>query len=731
MNNDLSIPLEIDNSLIDGIVISEGNHPGKVTYISDTFYKLTGYSKEELAGMSALAIFKKIIYEDDYISFFSEMADAIEQKNDKVHITFRIVDKSGKIKWIEDIAKYTYDKDYNLSKSSIILLDVSYTKNIQINNDNRSVYQKAIIEASSFLVNPKTDSIPNVLKIILEITSATSVYIYINHSENNKIISNIEYFLSNNPNTEILPDYKRIDFKKEGLERWLDKFNNKEFIFGSMDIFPNDERIFLSKANFLYFTAFPIFFNKRLYGFVSLGYTDKSYKSGNSTFAFLNFMSRILSTFFMYRKNNKNLAIHSKYEKGLSMCSQLALENDDNVTNMILKVVSRTIPVQYLAVIENTDNNTRFKITHELSDSKQYINSSRSFKETFNPNVLLPILDDLSNGRIVMLKSDDFSHSLADMVKYKFNMQTFILIPFFVEGKWFGCISLGFHYINDNHILNKDSLFSLGNILGTYYSKKHFREALIKSNEELKEAIMTKDQMLSIISHDLKNPMNSILGFSSLITDIINTATDEDIQIASKSIDINDIQEYNNVIHQSSIELISLLENILIWSRTLRNKIHPMFTQTNIYEVCSTAIAINAGIVKNKRINIILEVPNNISIVLDMNMLKTIIRNLLSNAIKFTNEGKSIRISALQNKNTTTISIKDEGIGMSKDTLNHLFNKNDINSKQGTNGEKGTGLGLLVVDDFIKKMNGEIKVESTLNEGSTFQIIFPNDNTES
>lgn len=259
---------------------------------------------------------------------------------------------------------------------------------------------------------------------------------------------------------------------------------------------------------------------------------------------------------------------------------------------------------------------------------------------------------------------------------------------------------VNFSLINFN---NKDLALS---VVQDITDKKNNEKKLIELNA-------TKDKFFNIIAHDLKNPFNTILGFSELVTSKIDTYDKEKIKKLVENINTSANNAYK------------LLENLLTWSRSQTDRIDFNPEEINLYNIILEAL----GIVKAQAQNKEIEVKNNIQdgtiVFADKNMIKTIIRNLLSNAIKFTEKNGKINISYNKSEQYYEISVKDNGVGMSKDIANNLFSINKKTSTQGTEKEKGTGLGLLLCKEFIDKHNGKIQVESELNKGSEFTIFIP------
>ncbi len=243
--------------------------------------------------------------------------------------------------------------------------------------------------------------------------------------------------------------------------------------------------------------------------------------------------------------------------------------------------------------------------------------------------------------------------------------------------------------------------------------KKIQQEISIK-NEELNELNVTKDKFFSIIAHDLRGPIYNVVGFSDLIYNNLEDYTKDKLAFHIK------------LLNESAHKTSSLLENLLIWSRSQRNIIE--FSPKKIY--CREIIEEVHDDMKNLMIqkNISFHMnhcKNSVQISVDKNMIKTVFRNLLSNAIKYTHQGGEINIGYKKNEKDITFFVKDNGVGIPKETVEKLFKLDQNVTTEGTNNEKGTGLGLLICKDFIEKHNGKIWVESEQNQGSSFYFTLP------
>lgn len=229
----------------------------------------------------------------------------------------------------------------------------------------------------------------------------------------------------------------------------------------------------------------------------------------------------------------------------------------------------------------------------------------------------------------------------------------------------------------------------------------------------LKQLNVTKDKFFSIIAHDLKNPFNSIKGFTELLIENISTYDDEKRM------------KFLKIIKDSTSKAHDLLNNLLIWANNQSGNMAFNPKKINLKPYVSDVISLLEIQAVNKDITIYNNINEATKVYADENMLTTILRNLLSNAIKFTNEKGFIIISSQQQKQWVTIAIQDSGVGMSQEQMNTLF---DIEHKQsgiGTANEQGSGLGLILCKDFIEKHNGKLNVSSEIGIGSTFTFTLP------
>lgn len=246
--------------------------------------------------------------------------------------------------------------------------------------------------------------------------------------------------------------------------------------------------------------------------------------------------------------------------------------------------------------------------------------------------------------------------------------------------------------------------------------RKKAEQALVENEARLKELNATKDKFFSIIAHDLKNPFNSIIGFSELLTH----------QIEEK--DYDGIEKYAGIIRNSSQRAMDLLQNLLDWSRVQTGRMVFSPEIVDVIVLVNEAIDLLNDSASQKSIIISRSIPNNLLVSVDGFMFSTIVRNLVSNAIKFSYPGGEIRIRIQELNNQIEILVSDNGIGIKADQLENLFCIDKSQSKPGTQNEVGTGLGLILCKEFVEMHGGKIVVESQPAKGTTFRILLPNRN---
>ncbi len=242
---------------------------------------------------------------------------------------------------------------------------------------------------------------------------------------------------------------------------------------------------------------------------------------------------------------------------------------------------------------------------------------------------------------------------------------------------------------------------------------KSLNEQLIHSEKKLKELNANKDKFFSIISHDLKSPFNSLLGFS----DQLSTCTDD--------FNKDEIRECAGYVADAAKNLYNLVENLLQWSLIQRGTEKCFPSKISIREFINRVVILLNGSAIKKGIHIRNEADEKLFVTADEDMLHSIFQNLISNAIKFTNRGGEIKIETKPLEQNVEISVIDNGVGMDDDALSKIFRIDVKHSTLGTASEHGSGLGLILVKELVERNSGKIWVESKAGVGTTFRFILP------
>jgi signal transduction histidine kinase len=236
----------------------------------------------------------------------------------------------------------------------------------------------------------------------------------------------------------------------------------------------------------------------------------------------------------------------------------------------------------------------------------------------------------------------------------------------------------------------------------------------LKNNElDLIHLNADKVKLISIISHDLKNPMNTIIGLTELL---------------EKKIQKNDlvsIEEYAKNINQSTQKIRALLSNLLDWSITVSGKIEFQPIKISLRKIIDEVNELLEETLKLKSLSIVYDCNADVEVFVDKEMISTVLRNIIANSIKFSHPGSEIKISCDRLGDNITVSVSDNGVGMSDKTINTLFKGGNLISSNGTKNETGTGIGLLLCKDFLHKHHSVIMVESEEGKGSTFKFNLP------
>lgn len=231
-------------------------------------------------------------------------------------------------------------------------------------------------------------------------------------------------------------------------------------------------------------------------------------------------------------------------------------------------------------------------------------------------------------------------------------------------------------------------------------------------NSELKELNLSKDKFLSVISHDLRNPATALI------------ATSEKLSRDIERLEPKDVKNLSSIIHRTAHKIVQQLNELVEWAKQQREKTSFAPIKINLLSGLDESMELLKANAIQKEIKLLNEVYDDLYVTADSLMLRSIVQNLVTNAIKYTPHHGSITISAEKADKMVEICVKDTGIGMNQETLEKLFDDAYYSSK-GTNNEHGTGLGLILVKDFVNQHGGVISVESAEGAGTCFKFSIP------
>ncbi len=252
----------------------------------------------------------------------------------------------------------------------------------------------------------------------------------------------------------------------------------------------------------------------------------------------------------------------------------------------------------------------------------------------------------------------------------------------------------------------------IADIQAHFETDKRVREAEIfrLKNIELAEANATKDKFFTIIAHDVKNPLNSLL------------MSVEYLSMQLDHFEPDKIKKLVSIMNNEIKSITELFDNLMQWSGSQTGKMPYKPEDIKLADVVESAMKHLEAVASYKGIDIVIAVPESLKVHADENMIMTVLRNLVTNAIKFSYKGSKVVVSAEEMEDNHLVTVSDQGVGIEEERMKKLFRIDTHMTTKGTASETGTGLGLIVCKEFIEKNGGEIRVESTPGKGSSFHF---------
>jgi len=251
--------------------------------------------------------------------------------------------------------------------------------------------------------------------------------------------------------------------------------------------------------------------------------------------------------------------------------------------------------------------------------------------------------------------------------------------------------------------------------LNQHLEKRVFERTveLEKLIHELKDLSLSKDKLLAVISHDLRNPLQVLLLAS------------EELSSESENNIFEPIQPYVQIIHRSSLNILQQLNELVNWAKSQKNKAALHLEKIRLVSAVNQSLELLKANSGQKDIVFENGVPADLCVHADAIMLRSILQNLVTNSIKYSFQGGMVLVSAQRLEMMTEVCINDSGIGMDDDTKERLFTRSNSSSVSGTNNEMGSGLGLLLVKDFVSQLGGTVRVESEVKKGTSIYFTLP------
>lgn len=336
---------------------------------------------------------------------------------------------------------------------------------------------------------------------------------------------------------------------------------------------------------------------------------------------------------------------------------------------------------------------------HDLSDHT----SLRSFLKDFD--------------LLYVRKMDEFkdqSNWLKDMC-LRYGIESLFMLPLVEKGQ--NVALLGFDTTGQAKELTEELielLKVLGHLMYEVLLKNDVDLSLREAAGKLDDLNKTKDKLFSIIAHDLRSPLSTIIGFTEMMTD------------ETSGYSIKTMQDYAKLMNQVAVNTFDLLENLLDWSRLQRGLLKPEPVELLVDELVNGAVNSYEHKAESRNLLVNIQVESGLKVEVDKRMLETVIRNLYTNALKFTPQGGVITIKAEKTRDCRLLlCVSDSGIGIPEPLLPVLFTVSEDKNRQGLGGERSSGLGLMLCKEFIELLNGTIDVQTAENKGSTFCINLP------
>ena len=630
---------------------------GRYQYMSSDINNLAGYSIEEFNSKGFKSIVKKVISgkKNTFRTEYNENSEAVEEFS----ATYLIERKDGQHRWIEDNAFTKLDKNGKRIYSIGVLRDISEFKEKLDKLIDDKTRLEAILKLSDviFLMLDKNRNVILLNEKGFEVFGVKDI-----------IGKNYENLLRGN-----IKDESILLFKK-----FLDPASEQDIKCEIKCVDHSGECILSWQRTIIKDE------DGQLISIIASGQDITEKKKEEN-------IQKVISQILQAANTERNL---------------------DELFKFIHDSVSELMSVDnfYIALHDKENNMITFPYFIDKYDTD---NSPKSFGNGLTEYVIRKGRAELINKAI-----DQELASKGETELIGTQSEIWLGVPLKIKGNTIGVLAVQ-DYENKRTYTekHKEILEAISHPVSMAIERKRVEQEREKLIDNLSELNTSKDKLFSLISHDLRSPFNSLLGFSEILTGEYDSLTDDEIR------------EYLNVIYEASQNLYGMTNNLLQYSRFQMGRIEFRAEKLDVEKVINNSIKLLKGNIVKKEINIFKDVEPGIYINADEDMLNSIIQNLLSNAIKFTDKGGDVSLSAKKivnsdGKDEIEFTVEDKGTGISEVNMQKIL-KGEMFSTPGTEREYGTGLGVVLVKDFIEKNNGRLKIESEQYKGSRFICCFP------
>lgn len=616
-----------------------------------------GRTESELVGKTLLTEYPQ--HENDLV--FEKFSRVIEtgETTDFEHFCENVTLKKNT--WLKLIAAKFEDG------LIVTFEDISKRKTLEIESEYRAKIQIMLRKLASNFINIGDSDIDEVInKSIAEIgefVKVDRVYIF-DYLFDKNIMRNTHEWCSK----EVRPEIQNLQFVPcDMVPEWVNSHKRNEIVYID-NVYEIEEgkylRDLLISQEIKSLTTIPLIAGKECIGFVGFDSVKKFRSWNEDEIALLKLFADLLVS----------VKLKIRYEKILK-------ENEQKYKNL-------------------AENMTDMVAVHDLDGTFIYVSPSCKSLLGYNSEELI------GKNPYEFIHPDDFKHIKIFTQEQVIKGERISNAEYRFRNKdgeyiWFET--------NANPIKNEDNEITYLQTISRDVTKRRYSDIEIRNlNEELVELNVQKNKLFSIIAHDLRSPIASSQSILNLIEDDL------------KEIPIEELEEYIHELKQSTSNSMELLEDLLLWSSSQLNKVSYKPVEIELGELTDEVVSILVSSASVKNISISNKIKNGIRVESDRSMLKTILRNLISNAIKYSYTNGVITISHSVEGKNVIVSVSDHGTGIKDEDKIKIFNKSINFTTYGTGNEKGSGIGLDLCSDFIKRMESEIWFESDYGKGTTF-----------